>query len=80
MGGAVKADFTIPMAILQRLKRIIQSQRRSAFVAEAIAEKLDAIERARLKAELREGYLATRDENAVLNREWEAATLEGWPG
>ena len=78
--SAVKVDFTIPKQLQERLKRAIQPRQRSAFVAAAIAEKLNALERARLNAELREGYLATRDENAVLNREWEGVTLEGWPG
>ena len=78
--SAVKVDFTIPRELQQRLKRAIQPRQRSAFVAAAIAEKLHAVERARLNAELREGYLATRDENARINGEWETATLEGWPG
>ena len=29
--------------------------------------------------ELDEGYAAGREEDAQLNREWEAATLESWP-
>lgn len=77
--SAVKVDFTIPSDLDERLRQSVEAGKRSNFVADAIREKLAALEREKVRAELREGYLATRDEDAEINRTWEAATLEGWP-
>ena len=35
-------------------------------------------EEQRLRQELIEGYIATREEDAEINKIWEAATLERW--
>ena len=36
------------------------------------------LEKEKLEKELKEGYLARREEDAEINKEWEIATLEGW--
>ncbi len=77
--SAVKVDFTIPQELEEKLRQTIEARQRSRFVAQAIREKLLALERERIKAELKEGYLATREEDLQINREWEGTTLENWP-
>jgi hypothetical protein len=49
------------------------------FVQETLAEKVAALERAQIMAEMREGYVATRADREELNRDWEVVDLEGWP-
>ncbi len=70
----LKLNFTIPEEIATRLKANVGERKRSSFVAAAISERLKQLEDEQLK----EGYLATREEDAALNEEWESATLEGW--
>jgi hypothetical protein len=48
-------------------------------VALAVREKLRKLDEVQLKQELIEGYKASRDEDAILNRAWEGTTLEEWP-
>ncbi len=74
-----KVNFTIPADVAEKLRAMVGQRRRSSFVAQAIRDRLTQLERQELERALIEGYLARREEDAVLNREWEAATLEGWP-
>jgi len=76
--GMSRVSFTIPDEFGARLKKQVPHQMRSAFVAAAIRERLQRIEDEALSRELREGYLARREEDAGINAEWEAATLESW--
>ena len=78
--NAVKVDFTIPREVRDRLWRQVDAGRRSSFVAAAIREKLTRLEQENVRSALREGYAATREEDAEINAAWESATLETWPG
>ncbi len=77
--SAVKVDFTIPKELDEKLRQTVEPGQRSSFVAQAIRERLAVLERERIVVALREGYLATREEDAQINSEWEGATLEKWP-
>ena len=74
----LKLNFTIPEEIATKLKANVGERKRSSFVAAAISERLKQLEDERLMELLKEGYLATLEEDAALNEEWESATLEGW--
>lgn len=76
--NSLKLNFTIPEGIVATLKAHVGEGKRSAFVAEAIREKLIQLEQEQLRQTLMEGYLARRQEDAEINREWERPTLEGW--
>ena len=76
---ALKVNFTIPEDIAAALRSRVSKRRRSAFVAAAVAEKLKELAEEQLRQELIEGYQATREEDTIINKEWEAATLEKWP-
>ena len=75
----VKMTFTIPEDIAHRVRQTVARPQRSAFVANALREKLEAMESEELKQDLIESYIETREEDRLLNQEWEAATLESWP-
>ena len=74
----LKLNFTIPEDIAATLRSRISGRKRSAFVSGAIYEKLNQLEQEELKQTLIEGYLARREEDVEINREWERPTLEGW--
>ena len=74
----VKVNFTIPEDVVATLKGRIGERNRSAFVTAAVRDRLHDLEQEELKQSLTEGYLARRDEDAEVNREWEVPTLEGW--
>lgn len=76
---AVKVNFTFPENVIELLKQNVRERERSSFVAEAVREKLASVERARLEQELIEGYQVTAEEDAAINAEWEAITMESWP-
>ena len=75
---SIRFNFTLPLATANNLKKRVGSGKRSAFVPEAIEEKLRSIEK-EFQREMIEGYIARREEDKPLNEEWEAITLEGWP-
>ncbi|MEE9325235.1 MAG: hypothetical protein V3U90_06775 [Dehalococcoidia bacterium] len=74
----LKLNFTIREDIAAALKDRVSKRRRSAFVATAIQDKLNQLEQEQLRQALIEGYLARREEDVEINREWERPTLEGW--
>lgn len=74
----IKVNFTIPADLVAMLKARVGERKRSAFVGVAIRDRLNQLEQEQLKQTLAEGYLARRDEDAEVSREWEGPTLEGW--
>ncbi len=75
----LKLNFTVPEDIAEALKARVGKRKRSAFVAAAVLDKLKELEQEQLRQSLVEGYQARQEEDAEINREWEGATLEGWP-
>jgi hypothetical protein len=63
----------------QRLRRLVPARGLNRFINDAIAEKVRALEEQRIIAEMREGYIATREDRDELAQDWEAVDLEGWP-
>lgn len=72
---AKKINLTMPEDVVDRLYSQVPKRQRSAFVANATEEKLDAIEAAALNQNLIEGYKERAEEDAELNGDWESATF-----
>lgn len=70
-----RLNITLPEEIAQEIKYI---PNKSAFISEAVKEKLDKINKEKLDKLLIEGYKATRKEDKEINQGWEKITLEGW--
>jgi metal-responsive CopG/Arc/MetJ family transcriptional regulator len=70
-----RLNITLPEEINEQIKNL---PNKSRFIAEALKEKLERIEREKLDRLLVEGYKATREEDKKINEEWEKTTLEGW--
>lgn len=74
----VKVNFAIPEDIVATLKARVGERSRSAFVGAAIRDKLFQLEQEDLRRNLIEGYVARREEDAEVSKEWEGPTLENW--
>jgi len=66
-------------ALVARARRLVPARGLSQLVNELLAERIAELEQAELEAQLREGYIATRQERQTLNADWEATDVEGWP-
>lgn len=74
----IKVNFTIPEDVVATLKARVGERSRSAFVGAAIRDRLAQLEEDELRQNLIEGYLARREEDAEVSKEWEGPTLEHW--
>ncbi|MBI2940067.1 MAG: hypothetical protein HYY04_06465 [Chloroflexi bacterium] len=75
----VKTTIYLDEELLGRVRRLLPSRGLNRFINEALAEKVDALERQQIEQAMREGYLASQRERADLDRDWEAVDVEGWP-
>ncbi len=67
--SAIKVDFTIPREVDERLRLQVEAGQRSAFVAAAIRERLEALERERMEQLLEKGYKEMASEHLKMARE-----------
>ena len=74
---AMKVNFTMPEDVVAALKGRVGERSRSAFVTAAVLDRLHDLEQEELKQTLIEGYLARRDEDAEVSKEWEAPNSGG---
>jgi hypothetical protein len=66
-------------ALVTRAQLLVPRRGLSQLLNDLLAERLDQMEREALEARMREGYIATREERAELNVNWEQLDGEGWP-
>lgn len=80
-GGIVSVHTTVQIddALMARGRQLVPPRGFSRFVNEALAARAESLERGRVKADMRDGYLATRDERQELHADWGALDGEGWP-
>lgn len=78
MVNTQKLNFTVPEDVARELKSRIKKSKRSAFVVEAVRDKLENMKKKQLDQELIEGYQARCNEGREINKEWEEITLEKW--
>jgi Arc/MetJ family transcription regulator len=76
---SVRTTVQIDDALMERARRLVSARGFSRLVNEALEAHVDALERERVEAAMREGYLATREDRRELNQDWEAVDGEGWP-
>ena len=71
--------MTLDEELLLRLREFVPQRRLSRFINETLAEKLAALERQRIEEEMKEGYIATRQDRDELAEDWKVVDTEGWP-
>ncbi len=75
----VRTTVYVDEELLGRARRLVPPRHLNRLINEALAEKVEALERREVERAMKEGYVATDTERAELSRDWEAADLEGWP-
>jgi len=76
---AVRTTIHLDASLAARVQRLIAPRGLNRFINEAVAEKVQAIERQRIEDDMREGYIANAARDAEIAADWEAVDLEGWP-
>lgn len=77
---ATRTTVYLDEQLLNRVQRFLPPRGLSQLLNELLAERVAQPERAEIEAQMREGYLAVRDERQMLNDDWQAVDGEGWPG
>jgi len=72
--NTVRVNITLPLEIAQMLRNV---KNKSAFIAEAIRERIEREENANLIKELSEGYRARKKEDNELALEWSTTSGDG---
>jgi metal-responsive CopG/Arc/MetJ family transcriptional regulator len=70
-----RLNITLPDRLLDELSHI---SNKSKFIAEVLEKELKEKKQREVDRLLIEGYQKTRKEDAVLDADWEQATLENW--
>jgi metal-responsive CopG/Arc/MetJ family transcriptional regulator len=65
--------------LVKRVRRFVPARGLSQLLNDLLAERLAQLEQAEIEAQMREGYIATRQERQELNADWQAVDGEGWP-
>ena len=76
--NTIRLNITLPAELANQLNKLVKSREKSHFIAEALSQKIERIQRERLQIKLEEGYKATKEEGNLLAREFEPVDLEGW--
>jgi len=76
--GPVRLNITLPENLVQELERAAGPRKKSLFIAQAVRERLERLEKQVLEKELERGYRASRKQSLDLATEFEASDLEGW--
>ena len=66
-------------AIVTKIRRYVPKRGLSHLVNEMLQQKVAELEQAEIEAQMREGYLASRQDRAELNADWQNVDGEGWP-
>lgn len=66
-------------ALVKRARRFVPARGLSQLINDLLAERLAQLERAEIEAQMREGYIATREEREELSADWHVVDGEGWP-
>lgn len=75
----MRTTIQIDDEVFDRVRRLVPTRGLSRFVNEALVARVDQLERERIAAEMREGYIATRTDRDELNADWRVVDSEGWP-
>jgi predicted transcriptional regulator len=76
---AVRTTIYLSEDLDRRLRELVPPRGLNRFINEVVAERVAALEEARILAEMREGYAATREDRGEISQDWEVITAEGWP-
>jgi len=76
---SVRTTVHLEEQLAEKVRQLAPARGVNRFINEAVAAKVELIERRSLEQELIEGYIATNDDRDQIMADWEAVDLEGWP-
>lgn len=65
--------------VAERVRRFIPQRGLSQLINDLLEQKVVELEQAEIERQMREGYLAVREDRKALNEEWQSIDGEGWP-
>ena len=74
----VRMNITIPEDLARQLDQLVDSRKKSRFIAETLKERVKKIEEDKLQKMLEEGYEKRKEESLSISRDFESIDLEGW--
>jgi len=74
----VRMNITIPEDLARQLDQLVDSRKKSRFIAETLKERIKKIEEDKLQKMLEEGYKRRKEESLSISRNFESIDLEGW--
>lgn len=74
----VRMNITIPEDLARQLDQLVDSRKKSRFIAETLKERVKKIEKDKLQKMLEEGYKRRKEESLSISRDFESIDLEGW--
>lgn len=72
-----RINITLPIKVLNDLRRRVPLRKRSKYIAQVLEEKL--AKQSDVKKELEASLKANYEHDKVLMKEWSALETEGWP-
>jgi metal-responsive CopG/Arc/MetJ family transcriptional regulator len=76
--NTVRLNITIPEHLSRKLDQLVSPRKKSKFIVESLEECIRRRERQELKAQLKDGYKARKDEGLKIAEEFRKADMEGW--
>jgi metal-responsive CopG/Arc/MetJ family transcriptional regulator len=74
----VRMNITIPEDLARQLDQLVDSRKKSRFIAETLKERVNKIKEDKLHKMLEEGYKKRKEESLSISRDFESIDLEGW--
>ena len=74
----VRMNITIPEDLARQLDQLVDSRKKSRFIAETLKERVKKIEEDKLQKMLEEGYKRRKEESLSISRDFESIDLKGW--
>ena len=74
----VRMNITIPEDLARQLDQLVDSRKKSRFIAETLKERVKKIEEDKLQKMLEEGYERRKEESLSISRDFKSIDLEGW--
>ena len=76
---SVRTTIYLDEELISRARRFVPARGLSQLLNELLTERLAQLEREEIEAQMREGYIAVRDERQELNEDWQTIDGESWP-
>ena len=74
----VRMNITIPEDLARQLDQLVDSRKKSRFIAETLKERVNKIKEDKLHKMLEEGYKKRKEESLSISRDFESIDLKGW--